>query len=749
MPPREADKLALSLASPAHHVPGIGPATAAGLATLGLTTISRLIAHLPMRHEQQEAEATIAELAPGRLVSARGEVAATRLVRAGRKPRFQAVLTDGTARLDLVWFNQTYLAQRILPGVRLRVQGEAKRFGPGLQLANPSYEILRDDQEPPERLASVRPVYSANSTIDSRQIQRAIAAALPIALPLIVDHLPEAFRAKRNLPSLAEAYRMQHAPATIEETRASRRRLAYDELLFMQLAVAMKRRQLREQGKAPVLRWNQTIDQRIRARVPFALTPAQERVVGEIAQDLASSTPTNRLLQGDVGAGKTVVAAYAALLAVASGKQAALAAPTELLAEQHFRSFETLLRGSSVRLGFLSASLGKPERARTLAKLESGEIDLVIGTHALLRENVRFNDLALAIIDEQHRFGVSQRAKFRDAAGERLPHMLVMTATPIPRTLALSLFGDLDVSTIDELPPGRRPVRTRVVGGSTRDAVYAFVRERLDLGEQAFIVAPAIGERQDEPGSEDPESELELGAMHHALAEGAALGGDEGAPEAGTEAENASREAPPIHTGASVASIMESLQAGALSGKRLAAIHGRLAAPQRDRVMNEFREGAIDALVATTIVEVGVDVPNATIMVVEDADRFGLSQLHQLRGRVGRGKKPGVCVLIASPTTEVGVERLHALEATTDGFALAEKDLELRGMGDVFGLRQSGMPPFRVADLSRDSDLLRLAQQDAQEWIRQSPELSREDEAALRRRVIRTHGAFFGLGDVG
>ncbi len=733
----------ITLTTPIEALGAAGKRAAPAMRLLGVGNVGQLIAYLPMRHEFEEAETTIDQLPAESIVTARGEITATRVVAKGRRPRFEAALMDHTGRLDLVWFNALYMRNRIHPGMRVRVSGKAKRFGPGLQIANPRLEVLSDEKEEPAATDSrLRPIYPASEDMPSRKIEALVQSVLEPALAHIEDHLPAEFRAERDLPALADAYRMMHAPAGREQVPYARRRLAYDELLMLQLGVFMKRAQLRAAMTAPALRWDDAIDQRIRARLPFSLTPAQEEVVREVAADLSRSVPTNRLIQGDVGSGKTVVGLYAMLMAVASKHQAALMAPTELLAEQHFASISAMLEGSDVRVELLTGNVTGQERASLLGRLERGEVDLLIGTHALLTESVRFASLAVAIIDEQHRFGVHQRARLRQkgtgtpaeraapearedgllagaaaepAAAESAatgaaeggndlstPHVLVMTATPIPRTLAITLFGDLDVSTIRGLPPGRKPVRTRVVGMDKWDEVYAYVRKRLDDGDQAYIVVPAI-----DTGAEEGLNDLRT-----------------------------------------VQARLES-PGGPLDGKRIAALHGRLSPQTREHVMARFRAGLIDALVATTVIEVGVDVPNATVMVVEHADRFGLAQLHQLRGRVGRGPKPSVCVLIGEPTTEEAAARLRVIARTSDGFELAEQDLEIRGPGELFGVRQAGIPPFKVADLMHDRELLGMARRDAAAWIARSPTLEGPGEALLRRRLLKAHGAWLGLADVG
>ncbi len=692
-----------TLASRIADAPGVTARRAASLRALGVETVADLVRYLPVRHELERAESEIAALVAGGVGSARGEVTATRPVLRGKR-RFEAVMTDDTERLDLVWFNQAYLRDRIKPGMRIRVQGKAQRHGPGLQMVNPTWEALSDaGAEPAARDEHLRPVYPATEDLSSREIERIVAGVLPGALAMIEDHLPDEFVKRHAMPALAEANRMVHAPRDLAEARAGLRRLAYDELLLMQLGLRMRRARLDATLRAPALRWSETIDARIRARLPFTLTKGQESAVREIVADLRREAPANRLVQGDVGSGKTVVALYAMLMAAASGRQAALMAPTALLAEQHFASLSALLGGSRVRLALLTGASAGEERAALLRRIGEGDVDIVVGTHAILTETVRFASLAVAVIDEQHRFGVHQRARLREKADDAgsAPHVLVMTATPIPRTLSLTVFGDLDVSVIKGLPPGRKPVATRVVGPEKAPDVYAFVRDRVAKGEQAYVVTPTI--------------------------EGEAAG------QSGA---------------AGVRETLERLEAGPLAGLRLAPMHGRLKRETREKVMERFRAGEIDVLVATTVIEVGVDVPNASVMVVEGAERFGLAQLHQLRGRVGRGSGKAVCALIAQPTTEDGAARLAVIASTTDGFVLAEKDLEIRGPGEAIGARQSGAAPFRAAEFPRDTQLLLMARRDAEAWVRRSPDLAGPGEGLLRRRVMKAHGKELGLAGV-
>jgi len=687
-------------------VPGIGARAAAALAKLGVRTALDLLHHVPSRYEQDRAESTVAEAQRaveshgGRdtTISVRGEIASSRTIRRQRT-RVEATLEDSArGTLRMVWFNAPWMAQRLRPGTRGIAQGKAKQQGAYLEMVNPSWEALESGVEPPPRSERLRPIYPASESIASSRIDHFVGKVLEPCLRVLRDPLPESYRHSRSLPELAWAWRAIHRPADLDEAAAARRRLAFDELLLLQLGVMMKRAQLRRAGRAVMLPLSAAIDERIRARLPYTLTEDQQAVIRELVADFARDVPMNRLLQGDVGSGKTLVALYAMLLAVAHGHQAALVAPTEILAEQHFRGLRTMLAMSRVEVELLSAGRGAAARSKALEAIADGRIGLVVGTHALLEPAVRFKSLALAVIDEQHRFGVHQRAAVRGKSEGSAPHVLVMTATPIPRTLGMTLYGDLDVSTLRGKPPGRRPVLTRFVGSRKAPEVYAYARTRLDRGEQAFVVVPAVDES--DAGLKDVSSHLAY------LAE------------------------------------------GPFRGLELGVVHGRMGFDERDRVMEQFRRGAIAALVATVVIEVGVDVPNATMMIVEHADRFGLAQLHQLRGRIGRGEKASLSVYIADPTTPEAQERLESIAKIDDGFEIAEIDLKLRGPGELFGSRQSGLPPFVVADLARDLDLLRLARLDASEWIDRDPDLRAPGTADLRHRLMERYGAALGLADV-
>ncbi|MGP1347168.1 MAG: ATP-dependent DNA helicase RecG [Phycisphaerales bacterium] len=722
MPPHAGDArprdTPLELTTPVEKLPGVGPKRARALRRLDIRALAHLINHIPFRYERHAAETNIDQLPIGETITARGQVTAMRTAGGhGKRRRTEAVLHDGHGRLDLVWFNAPWLADRLKVGMTIRVRGKSALYASNPRLTNPKWEPIDDDDAPEPAQQRLMPVYPASEDLPSTQIAAIIDAVLDQTLPLLEDHLPDDYRRERALPTLADTYRMLHRPGDEPEAQEAQRRLIFDELLMLQLGVHMKRAWTRRTLSAPALRWSKAIDQHIRQRLPFTLTEAQDAVIAEIAADLQRDTPANRLIQGDVGSGKTVVALYAMLMGVASERQAALMAPTEVLAEQHFASISAMLEGSRVRLQLLTGSLAEPDKAAAHAAIEAGEIDIIIGTHALITESVRYKSLAVAIIDEQHRFGVHQRARLREkAAGDApdkqgSPHIIVMTATPIPRTLALTVFGDLDVSTITGLPPGRQPISTRLVTPDQRAGVYDFVRQRLENNDQAYIVVPAIDADQAElqPKADAAEPARKLRTVRELVAE---------------------------------------LEAGPLAAHRIAGIHARLKRATREQVMGRFRAGLVHALVATTVIEVGVDVPNATVMVIEDAERFGLAQLHQLRGRVGRGTKRSACILISGATTPESQARLEAFVSTSDGFELAEKDLELRGMGEFSGTRQSGVMPFRLAQFPRDLELLRLARRDAGAWIERSPELAAPTERLLKRRLIKAHGEALGLIDI-
>jgi len=693
----------INLHTPVSELPGITLRRARMLQRLEVFDVTDLLKHVPMRYEREEAESTIAKLLPGALGSARGEIAACRWVGGysggGNKGRFEATLRDRSGTLHLTWFNARYLREKLHAGMTIRVQGRVKMYRDMPQMASPRFEVLEEDAA--AQREQLRPVYPATEGLPSRAIEQLIADVLPRVADELVEPLPADLLAHHNMPLLREAFVQVHRPEHEEQAAAARRRLAYNELLLLQLGIAMRKAQVRQQLKAPALKISDAMHEHIVARFPFKLTAGQEQVIGEIAADLRRDRPMNRLLQGDVGAGKTAVALYAMLAAVANRGRAALMAPTQLLAEQHHLSISRMLAGAKLTIELLTATSVDREQVR--------RADLIIGTQAILSEVERLENLAVIVIDEQHRFGVAQRASFRNfRGGDTVPHHLVMTATPIPRTLGLTIFGDLDVSTLREGPAGRMPIVNRVVGPEKTDEVYRYVATRLARGERAYVVVPAI----DPASASDKESAKAL----RNVAEHAKL-----------------------------------LQNKYFRGYRVAAMHGRLKPQTREKIMARFRDGAVHVLVATTVIEVGVDVPEATVMVIEHAERFGLAQLHQLRGRVGRSTdgKRSLCVFIANPTTESGAQRIKAVGSTNDGFKLAEMDFDIRGMGEFFGTRQSGTPPLRIATLPQQMALLLLARRDAETMIADDPSLTRPQHQRLHRVLMRQYGKALGLIDVG
>ena len=688
-------------------LPSVTYERVAPLHDLGIHTVADLIKHLPMRHEKhvgmltiEEAESLLGDRArTNELVTIKATVdTVVPCRRRGRRTRIEATVEDESGSMQINWFNQPWVARSLHPDMHVQFHGSVSKHKDIFQMNNPRWEEIDEEMQYQTVEGDLRPVYPASEKITSSVIASLINEVLDDALPEIEDHFSKTTIEELAMPMLSTAYKLCHRPSVESDTDRGKRRLAYDELFLLQLGVMMKRHQRRDTMRSPALEWNEKIQERIEARIPFTLTDAQRCVIEEIAADVTSSTPMNRLLQGDVGSGKTVVALHAMLMAVTCSKQAALMAPTELLAEQHCQTIAEMLKGSQVSIALLTSSLSSSDRAELIQKIGNGDIDIVVGTHALLTEDVVFDNIAIAITDEQHRFGVHQRATLRNKTDDphAIPHTLVMTATPIPRTLSLTIFGDLDVSTINALPPGRSPITTKLVQPEDAEKPYNYMKELVDKGQQGYVVVPLV---------EETESGLKSVIAH-----------------------------------------AQHLRDGYLQGKTVEVVHGRLNAKEREETMHRFRDGSIDVLVATTVIEVGVDVPNATMIIIEHADRFGLAQLHQLRGRVGRGELAGVCALIASPVTDESIQRLDAIVESVDGFRIAERDYEIRGPGELFGAKQSGIAPFVVARLPRDFELLNLARRNAVAWIERNPSLS--ESPLLRARLMRAHGESLGLGDV-
>jgi ATP-dependent DNA helicase RecG len=646
---------------------GVGPALQQKLAKLGLRTLRDLLEHRPHRYEQAVPERPIADLLAGEEAAIAGEVLRVSVRRPSRRLAIvQARVADGSDEITAVWFNQAWLAEKLQPGTRVRLRGQLKRN----EFAVRSYDL-----NGVSATADFAPVYPASEEVPPKRLRALVERALPQARDL-PDALPAPLKVSERLPLRADALVALHRPRSEEEGEEGRRRLAFDELLVLQVGLA-RARAGREAAVAPALGEPGELVRRYKELLPFTLTPDQDRAIAEIDGDLARSAPMQRLLQGDVGSGKTVVALYALLRAVEAGQRGALMAPTETLAEQHFLTVEPLCTQLGVSVVLLTGSV----------KSEVEGAQIVVGTHALIQEGVVLEQLAVAVVDEQHRFGVEQR---RALVEGRTPHVLHMTATPIPRTLALTVYGDLHVTEIAKPPASRKPIVTSWVTAERSSEAYTRLRKHLDAGRQAYVVCPLI---------EDSET---------------------------SQARAAEGEA-------------ERLQRVELKGYRVGLLHGRLRPADRRELMGRFKAGELDVLVATTVIEVGVDVPNATIMIVQEADRFGLAQLHQLRGRVGRGAEQSYCLLISRQREELtdnAQERLQALVHSTDGFELAEKDLELRGEGQLMGTRQAGLSEFRFTKLRADRPLLERARAAAEGLVAYEGPLADEVDALFQRKEV-------------
>ncbi len=686
--------------SPIQFIRGVGPVRAEQLATLGLRTVSDLLHYFPYRYESEFGETDIAQLVPDQSFTVRGEV--TRVSRT--REMAVAEIADDTGSVRLRWFQVHMAPPGLTRGAIVIATGRVREYQWKHELVQPSVSVFASQSLLMQRRRAARMfgVYRGNAHVKTATIRRAVEGALAQGRLPVRDALPRRLGAARGLIAREEAIRWLHQPPTTEALEKARRRLAYEELLLVELALALRRRKRLSAQVGRKLALTPEIDARIRARFPFTLTAAQDAVVREIVQDLSSGVPMTRLLQGDVGSGKTVVALYACLAAVAHRAQAAIMAPTEILAQQHFHNIEKYLAGSRVRRILLAGRGKKSERDAALRRIEAGEIDLVVGTQALIQQDVAFRDLALVVVDEQHKFGVMQRHQFRTKGPA--PHYLIMTATPIPRTLAMTVFGDLDVSVIKSSPPGRGRIATRVVPLEKLPTVLAYARGRIEAGEQCYVVCPQVGapDVREEARSNTP-------------------AGRGGVTPADVPAD------PYLHAKATY----EALSAGPWRGLKLGLLHGSITSVQKATTLRDFSENRTQALVATTVVEVGVDVPNASIMVIFHADRYGLAQLHQLRGRIGRGARDSLCVFVCHDLTDGALARLDVLRQTHDGFRIAEADLRQRGPGELLGTRQHGLPELRVADILRDFSLVEAARDDAFAIVRADPQLSQPDHAAL------------------
>lgn len=697
-----------TLATPIADVVTLRPPRANQLARLGLRTVRDVLFNFPRGYEDLSDLRPVGELEEDVLQSVRGTVVEVDSRSTGfGKTRVGVLIDDGGLLLRATWFNQPFMRDKFRQGQRVQFSAKPKMRGGRWEMTHPQVTWLGDEFAEADAGADsgeaqpneLQPVYSLTEGLSQYHMRRVAGEVVRQFADVPEEVLPEDLLAAEQLLPIGAALTNIHLPENAEAAEAARRRFIFQELLVLQLALAARRHQQRVNFRAPALEVTAQIDARITRLLPFELTPGQRGAIDQMAADLSATTPMNRLLEGDVGSGKTLVAVYALLVCVAHGYQAALMAPTEILARQHARTLERLLLQSRVRYRLLVGGLSKAERQFTLKHLAEGKLDLVIGTHALLDDKVEFKNLGLVVIDEQHKFGVEQRAALR--RGDQSPHYLVMTATPIPRTLGMTQFGDLDVSTVRDMPPGRQPVTSYVVGAGERERWWEFARNKLREGRQAFVVTPLV-----------------------------------------EESENIAA--------ASVDQAFEHLTSGELADFRVDMLHGRMTPAEKDDAMERFRRGETQVLVATTVIEVGVDVPNASLMIVASPQRFGIAQLHQLRGRVGRGMHAGYCaVLVDEETSDEALDRLQKFAATSSGFELAELDFALRGPGDLFGTQQHGLPPLVIADLVRDAELLEQARRVAFELFSRDPGLADPAHAKLRAQMLRRYGAALELADVG
>jgi ATP-dependent DNA helicase RecG len=735
----------LAIDTPVQFIKGIGPRIAESLTEKGIHTAEDLLYHLPFRYEDRANPRTLRELVAGETASVIGEVRGSALLRTRTMPIFEMTMGQGTGTLKCIWFRGTYLKDRFQAGQTVAVFGrvEASRSSRGFKMIQPQFEILPEATEEFSSLemGRITPIYESlgGTKLGPRWVRRLLYSLLGELHGRIPETLPADMLERLAMPSRDTSLQQVHFPdaaTSLSQLQSARtpahRRLIFEELFFLELGLEIKRRKAKERtgiAFAP----NEQVRAALREVLPFHPTAAQKRALGEIVEDMKQPSPMRRLLQGDVGSGKTIVALQAMLIAIENGYQAALMAPTEILATQHYLSARKLLERATrdYRITLLTGSLDSHHKRAARGRIARGEADLVIGTHALIEEKVEFDRLGLVVVDEQHRFGVMQRFRLMKKPGQGEPDVLVMTATPIPRTLALSLYGDLDLSVLDELPPGRTPIVTRRGTDDRAEEVWTFVRKQVAAGRQAYIVYPVI------EGPNDDQPELDFPAPEESAKP------DKRGPKTPSLFERPSLKA--------ATQMYEELRDGALSGLRLGLLHGRLSADDKEIVMRRFQRGELEVLVSTTVIEVGVDVPNATVMVIEHAERFGLAQMHQLRGRVGRGGAKSYCILMTggrvSPEAE---QRLDAMVRTQDGFELAELDLELRGPGEFFGTRQAGLPAFRVANLVRDRELMELAKREAAAFVASGgAEASEAERAIVAARLKQAWQRRYGLVEAG
>ncbi|GJQ59860.1 MAG: ATP-dependent DNA helicase RecG [Candidatus Scalindua sp. AMX11] len=685
----------LDLDKSIQYIKGVGPKRYKTLTRLGIYTPRDLLYYFPRAYQDRSQVVNISELVEGDTTMVQGKVTRVKSsTTRGWKSIFEISVTDDTGTLMVKWFNQPYLKEKFQVDDLVLLYGRVSIYKEKRQMTNPDHEFITEDGGPGESMGIV-PVYALTEYMNQSTFRKLMTTVVYESLSLIEEYFPESIIQKQNLIPAVDALRIIHFPDSLDGLDEAKRRLKYEEFFLFESAMALQKREIKE-----VTGYQFFIDQKVESHIfnlfPFTLTKSQELVIREVHRDMCSQKPMNRLLQGDVGSGKTVVAVYALLAAIANGVQSAFMAPTELLAEQHYRTLNRYLANADIRVLLLKGGLKARERRESLEQIKSGEVDLVIGTHALIQKDVHFNRLGLIVIDEQHKFGVMQRTRLRHKGHHPHPDVLVMTATPIPRSLSLTVFGDLDVSTIDELPPGRIPVKTYGVTAGKQADAYGFIRKEVEKGRQAYVVYPLVEESE----------KLDLKA--------------------------ATEEA-------------KLLQERVFPGLRVGLLHGQLKSDMKDFIMSDFIHHRFDILVSTIVIEVGIDVPNATIMAIEHAERFGLAQLHQLRGRVGRGSHQSYCLLFGKPKSEGARRRLKTMIATNDGFRIAEEDLRIRGPGEFFGTRQHGIPEFKIGDIIQDHVILKLAREDAFAFVNERVKSETSENRLLMKKIMENFKDKFDL----
>lgn len=699
------------LETPVRYLKGVGEVRADQLARLGIATVGDLLLTLPRRYEDRRRFERISSLRAGATATVSGTVTTGAWVGSRYGRGFHEILLrDDSGIVRCRWFNARYLKDQVHPGDILVVHGKVSAWRNQLIFQHPEFELAKDDLEESIHVGRIVPVYGLTEHLPQRVLRRVLWNAVEQYAAAAPEVLPADLLGRLRLPGAPEALRSVHFPAEPEEADRARHRLVLEEFLCLQLVLVARKIHAERFLEGVVHDTRRVLRQRFLSSLPFRLTDAQERVLREIEADMRKPRPMHRLLQGDVGSGKTVVAICAVMDAIECGSQCAVMAPTEILAAQHAKTFARYLEPLGIRLALLTGDLREEDRAAALAGIESGTIQVVIGTHAVIEKRVRFRKLGFIVIDEQHKFGVEQRGLLY-AKGQQ-PDVLVMTATPIPRTLAMTIYGDLDVSLLDEMPGGRQQIVTRVIRASQLPKAYDFIREQVRKGRQAYLVYPLVQENGGAAENEQP------------------------ARDADGELKSAEQ-------------MFRKLRETVFVSERIGLLHGQLPSREKNAIMDAFQKGEIDVLVATTVVEVGVDVANATVMLVENAERFGLAQLHQLRGRIGRGAHRSFCILQGAPGTDDAWRRLRVMTQTTDGFRIAEEDLRIRGMGNLLGREQSGFPPLRVGDLLRDADILLAAREEAFRIIEADPRLEDPRYALLRARaraLYKLAGSFVKVG---